>query len=394
MPGDQWPVATPVPLALARVRGRAAQLRRRRRVRRAVVPAVAFLVLAALVTSTVADGHDARVRTMPADRGRSEVDVSPPVDPAPPEAEEVAAASPEPVEETAGEAVQLPSVTTVPTVVPAPSEGRIAFVRDEAIWVMEADGSGAAPITDGSAHNLSAPDWRPDGKALVATEALRSRSASDEPRWRLVLVTLDGAVRPLTNFTVQTLHAKWSPDGARLAYSDGGLWVVDVESASAKRIVETGASAPTWSPDGTELAYQCHSSSLGQTAICIVGVDGGVPRVVPNSVSLLTPSWSSDGRLVVVRVHNGYDLLTIAPDGTDEQVVANFQFAPRMIEWSPGGESLVFVMPDETVKTCAGISCTAALRIWRIEADGSRLRPLTDGPSDAGPQWSSLPAQP
>ncbi|HJW32490.1 MAG TPA: S9 family peptidase [Holophagaceae bacterium] len=53
-------------------------------------------------------------------------------------------------------------------------------------------------------------------------------------------------------------HARFSPDGAKVAYSQGGqLWVLDLESNTRKQITHhsAGASGHAWSPDGKWIAF-------------------------------------------------------------------------------------------------------------------------------------------
>ena len=55
----------------------------------------------------------------------------------------------------------------------SPDGLRIAFVRGNDIWVMNADGSGQRRLTSGAAHDR-APNWSPDGRTIAFDQRVGS----------------------------------------------------------------------------------------------------------------------------------------------------------------------------------------------------------------------------
>ena len=99
------------------------------------------------------------------------------------------------------------------------STNRIAFyrVQEAAIYVIEPDGSGLAPLaevgtTKGGIKSWDTPSWSPDGKFL----AFRRFTENGSDIW---VVGADGAAaRQVTNDTFEDATPVWSPDGRYIAY--------------------------------------------------------------------------------------------------------------------------------------------------------------------------------
>ena len=107
----------------------------------------------------------------------------------------------------------------------SPDGERIAFTSDRGggdnLWVMEADGSGAEPVTTESFRLYNGPSWHPDGHALVGRKHFTSRrSLGAGEMW---LHRLDGGsglqLTQKQNDQLDVNEPVFSPDGRSLYYS-------------------------------------------------------------------------------------------------------------------------------------------------------------------------------
>ena len=174
--------------------------------------------------------------------------------------------------------------------------------------------------------------------------------------------------------SVATRH--WSPDGRRIAYvSDPAalvyrhLLTFSVASdgteplSLGERLLFVGT-APQWSPDSARLAVLAYGSEVQVDGVfgdllnlVIVEADGSGQHTIAEGV-VSEASWSPDGRrLAVARLHgNNVQLETIAPDGSDAEVirrltdwasvatVAGFvEVEPYLnLSWSPDGSRILY----------------------------------------------------
>lgn len=223
----------------------------------------------------------------------------------------------------------------------SPLGDTIAFVRApygemERIFVVDADGGDAVRLLDLPGHER-APSWSPDGSAIAFYHSIAGAH-------ELRVAPADGSTsRVVASGAMDTFDPpQWDPTGTRLLYAKAGpddstdVYTVGVDGTGEHRVTHTSGReyAPRWSPDGARIAF---STSEGIFVTDAAGTAAALVRAGGSN-----PSWSPDGTRIAF--DDGYDIMTIAPDGSDERrVVASTwaqSFGPR---WSPSGDTLAYL---------------------------------------------------
>ena len=199
---------------------------------------------------------------------------------------------------------QTPTPPLLPPALGGPN-GKIAFTRDDAIYVMENNGANPTRITGNAVAGrvYYNPTWSPDGKRLAFSSSIG-----------------------LGDFDIGVMDA------------DGGNEVVFVDP-SADEI------APTWSPDGGRLMFQ----KGGDIAVMDFPSGGNLTNIT-NSPSVFEgePDWSPDGSRIVFAASNipsgNFDLYTMSPDGSNRAPLTSDTAQEVSPAWSPDGSKVVFVV--------------------------------------------------
>ncbi len=215
-------------------------------------------------------------------------------------------------------------------------DGRIALYRERPpgsfineIHTLEPNGSHARRLTKRGSNSDGA--YAPNGKTIAFTS---NRDGDPE-----IFKMRAGGTRQrrLTRNQEPDLDPAWSPDGQRIAFTrnhlgDTELYTMRADGRKVRRRTNLDANTfgATWSPNGKRIAF--YSSGDGDFEVYTL-------KLANNHVRQLTDNSVFDGE----------------PD------------------YSPSGNKIVF-------GTAAGI--------FRMNADGTSPRPITDNPADFGPIYA------
>lgn len=193
----------------------------------------------------------------------------------------------------------------------SPDGTRIAFrsarVSGSGVYVMNADGSGIAPVdvVGGSSGKSGAasysPSWSPDGKRIALQ---RWSGTSDD----IFAVAADGTgATQLTTDPAGDGYAAWSPDGSRIAFvsdrsGDREIYVMNADGSNVVRLTNNPGGFdvdPAWSPDGSRIVFASYREGAGDvswTDLYVMNADGtGVKRLTTGARQARNPTWSPDG---------------------------------------------------------------------------------------------------
>jgi len=235
-----------------------------------------------------------------------------------------------------------------------PFTARVQRTMSEQIWVKNKLSDGAFDV-----RFIRWASASPDGKRL-AFQALGRIHLMDLP---------GGTPRRLTPSDFQPLEFQpaWSPDGQSIAFTTvddtnrGGLWRIAASGGAPERLTpEPGEYLnPTWTIDGREIIVArgsgatARASTLGRNPyfdLIRIPAHGGAETSivqVAGSGAQLRPTVGNDGR-VYYAVSKGFgadgsgvEVASIRLDGTDRRVVANVRHADDAAV-SPDGQWIAF----------------------------------------------------
>jgi TolB protein len=159
-----------------------------------------------------------------------------------------------------------------------PPPGKIAFVSDGHIYVMESDGSNKVPLT-GELEWAISPVWSPDGRHIAFTGV-------EDNKQGLWVMDADGSNKVHLFNSQYDTYPRWSSAGTHILFQHtqvgslevgqyNNLYVADRGDSSLALLtgsLELGGERAAWAPDGTHIAFESMQNSNWE--IYVIDRDG------------------------------------------------------------------------------------------------------------------------
>jgi TolB protein len=263
------------------------------------------------------------------------------------------------------------------------SATRVLFVRDGQVFVCDADGAGAKPLTP--KEGALSPAWHPTGRYIAYSVFTKAGT-------EIVVQDLtNGSTRHLVG-TPGGLNSApvFTPDGKWVIYAHGDEVGTDLFAANpftndpARRITVghgTDNTQPTVSPDGQQIAFT--SGRSGHPEIYITDFDGTnaellTPFEFGGEFYRAGPDWSPDGRTIAFGSWIGgiFQVETISlRDRSIKQLTSEGRNEDP--SYAPDSRHMVFT------STRSG-----AHQLWVLDVESGRVRQLTFGSEARLAAWS------
>ena len=251
---------------------------------------------------------------------------------------------------------------------------RLAYVReysDADLWRVELKsfrGPGKTPVTFlATARDESDPEFSPDGSRL----AFWSEGTGKREVW---MSNADGT-NPiaLTDFGAGAGYApSWSPDGKELAFvagygpgkTQGGTFVLRLETRQVRRLTGEGFSFPSWSRDG-QWIYLTFSPQRLSYQIWKIPSKGGSPVQVQPGDGVFAQE-SADGQTLFYTKEAGGIWSRPVTGGEEIATIPTFPGHPTRICWRVAVGGIYYL--NEDAKRGAGFEFfdLAARRSYRL----------------------------
>jgi len=271
------------------------------------------------------------------------------------------------------------------------------------IYAINPDGTGATLLINDFNDGTGEPAWSSDGRR-IAFVSRRHQMYGESGDLAVYVMNADGSgLARLTNSPAPDEYPAWSPDGTKLAFNRftcmnadctqqgyRAIYTVNVDGTGLTRLTQPVGIGddewPTWSPDGTRIAFVRTVDSLASD-VYVMNADGSnLIRLTDGQHPVRTPSWSPDGlRIAYARavVPTGYNIYIMNVDGSQVREVTRGTSFDCFPSWSPDGEQVVFYSEGRS----------PGQSIFIIGVDGSGMTRLTDDPyAIAEPNWSPAPS--
>jgi len=200
---------------------------------------------------------------------------------------------------------------------------------------------------------------------------------------RLEILDVENGRRTLLQSSAQPFEApNWTPDGSALVYNTSGsdpdtrgrLYRFDLGTRQAT-LIDSGFAIRNnndhvLSFDGRQLGISDQSQGDGRSTIYVLPAGGGTPRrITPQAPSYLH-GWSPDGKYLVYTGgrNDEYDIYKIPADGSGPEIrLTDAKALDDGPEYTPDGQFIYF-----------NSTRSGRMQIWRMRPDGGEPEPVTN----------------
>lgn len=231
-----------------------------------------------------------------------------------------------------------------------------------------------APASSPILASDSAPSWSPDGMRIAYAHTNGTVESAD--RAGIYVIDAQGGT-PVHLLTGDYAYPDWSPDGRKLVINavngHWGVFTITATGDSLTKLTSAWGYAAKWSPDGATLAFQTYDRTQVYRMWLMASDGTGARKLNPTGTdSWFEPDWSPDGhRLLHVRIGAGIEkpeLFVMDTTGAAAVQLTRDGFEARYPVWSPDGQWIAWGSWHDT---------TAEL--WIMKADGTGARKIANG---------------
>jgi len=282
-------------------------------------------------------------------------------------------------------------------------------------------------------QTASQPQISPDGKRIVYQRNF-SDITTDRRYSNLWIINFDGTGnRPLTTGNFSDADARWSPDGAELAFTstrDGSpqiwrMWIDSGQMAQVSRLNSAPANL-NWSPDGKWISFVAHVAQAGPkiadlpappegakwadppkiidklvyrfngagylkpgyTQVFVISKEGGAPRQISHgdyqhggiAFQASEPLWTPDGKYLIISA-NRHDNYELEPRNTEIYEFRVSDGAVKALTSRNGPDGQPVVSPDGGYIAYTGfddkLQGYQVTKLYLMKRDGSEPHMLT-----------------
>ncbi len=193
---------------------------------------------------------------------------------------------------------------------------------------------------------------------------------------RLEILNVKTGLRKVVHTVPDSMQApNWTPDGKALIFNrNGRLFRFDIDGKSITEINTDFATRNNndhaLSFDGKQLGLSHHSPDHGgKSMIYSVPVGGGKPTLLSKEGPSYLHGWSPDGRFLAFtgQRNDNLDIYLIPSTGGEEVRLTTDKGVDDGSEFSPDGKTIFF-----------NSTRTGTMQLWKMNADGSAQTMLTD----------------